>query len=220
MAKLFGMVGLNFLIFTFLSRSFRSITRISQGLDSTTSHHKPANVTWMENTRLHTAPRMQPQYRNRHHFMIFGGFLLRSSYELAFCCCASFAHSRPRFVSLDPSTFETPVPVGSVLYLAATVVYTNPEAGDGGTDSTTTTNPGEGEAAAEKGRTPQNTTLVLVRVDSYVRNVEHGERKPTGTFNYSFEVDKDVKVMPRTYGEFMMYIDARRRSQTVTSMNA
>lgn len=189
-------------------------------IDSSSALVKPNNVVWMDSTRLHTAAIMQPQYRNRHHFMIFGGFLLRSSYELAFCCCASFAHSRPRFVSLDPSTFETPVPVGSVLYLAATVVYTNPEAGDGEGTSTTQTSRGEGESATEKGSTPPSTTLVLVRVDSYVRNVEHGERKPTGTFNYSFEVDKDVKVMPRTYGEFMMYIDARRRSQTVTAMNA
>jgi acyl-coenzyme A thioesterase 9 len=138
--------------------------------------------------------------------MIFGGFLLRASYELAFCCCANFAHSRPRFVSLDPSTFETPVPVGSVLYLGATVVYTDAEAGEVETGQAKTSRPG--------------ITRVLVRVDSYVRNVEHGERKPTGTFNYSFEVDGDVKIMPRTYGEFMMYIDARRRSKTVASMES
>jgi acyl-coenzyme A thioesterase 9 len=138
--------------------------------------------------------------------MIFGGFLLRSSYELAFCCAASFAHARPRFVSLDPSTFETPVPVGSVLYLSATVVYTDPEV-EGG--------PVEGE----EGRNTK-TTRVLVRVDSYVRNVQHGERKPTGTFNYSFEVDGDIKVMPRTYGEFMLYVDARRRSKTVSGLES
>jgi acyl-coenzyme A thioesterase 9 len=52
----------------------------------------------------------------------------------------------------------------------------------------------------------------MVRVDSKVRNVEHGETKPTGQFNYSFYVDKDVRVMPRTYTEFMVYIDARRRA--------
>jgi acyl-coenzyme A thioesterase 9 len=69
---------------------------------------------------------MQPQFRNRHHFMIFGGFLLKQTFELAFCCAASFAHTRPTFVSLDPSTFQNPVPVGSVLYLTATVVYTDP----------------------------------------------------------------------------------------------
>lgn len=58
-------------------------------------------------------------------------------------------------------------------------------------------------------------TRVQVRVDSKVRNVEHGETKPTGQFNYTFTVDRDIKVMPRTYSEFMMYIDARRRVQGV-----
>lgn len=52
-------------------------------------------------------------------------------------------------------------------------------------------------------------------MDSKVRNVEHGETKPTGQFNYTFTVDRDVKVMPRTYSEFMMYIDARRRARGV-----
>lgn len=145
---------------------------------------------------------MQPQYRNRHHFMIFGGFLLKQTFELAFCCAASFAHARPTFVSLDPSTFENPVPVGSVLYLTATVAYTDPPLVAA-----------KGEPESSHGKY----TRVHVRVDSKVRNVEHGETKPTGQFNYTFTVDKDVKVMPRTYTEFMMYIDARRRVQRVAA---
>jgi len=50
-----------------------------------------------------------------------------------------------------------------------------------------------------------------------VRNVEHGETKPTGQFNYTFNVDRDIRVMPRTYQEFMMYIDARRRVEQVSA---
>jgi acyl-coenzyme A thioesterase 9 len=60
---------------------------------------QPSNVQFMDATRLSTASIMQPQYRNRHQFMIFGGFLLKSTFELAFCCAASFAHVRPTFVS-------------------------------------------------------------------------------------------------------------------------
>jgi acyl-coenzyme A thioesterase 9 len=59
---------------------------------------------------------------------------------------------------------------------------------------------------------------IQVRVDSKVRNVEHGETKPTGQFNYTFIVDKEVGVMPRTYTEFMMYIDARRRTKRLASL--
>ncbi|KAK4496635.1 hypothetical protein PRZ48_012615 [Zasmidium cellare] len=161
----------------------------------------PNNVHFMDATKLTTASIMQPQYRNRHQFMIFGGYLLKQTFELAFCCAASFAHTRPTFVSLDPSTFQNPVPVGSVLYLTATVVFTDPPLVNAQSDS------------PESGQT--NQTRVQVRVDSKVRDVEHGQAKPTGQFNYTFTVDKDIKVMPRSYSEFMMYVDARRRAKRV-----
>ena len=130
--------------------------------------------------------------------MIFGGFLLKQTFELAFCCAAAFSHSRPTFVSLDPSTFENPVPVGSVLYLTATVAYT---------DAT-------GEKTNEGGK-GQN-TRVQIRVDSKVRNIEHGETKPTGQFNYTFLVERDIRIMPQTYSEFMIWLDARRRAERVS----
>jgi acyl-coenzyme A thioesterase 9 len=135
--------------------------------------------------------------------MIFGGYLLKQTFELAFCCAASFSHTRPTFVSLDPSTFENPVPVGSVLYLTATVVYTDPPLVRGQEDGPESSSPNDG------------LTRIQVRVDSKVRNVEHGETKPTGQFNYTFTVDKDIKIMPKTYSEYMMYLDAGRRVRGV-----
>lgn len=167
---------------------------------------QPQNVHFMDATKLTTASIMQPQYRNRHHFMIFGGYLLKQTFELAFCCAASFAHTRPTFVSLDPSTFQNPVPVGSVLYLTATVVFTDPPLVYGESDSNT--------SSSERAENSQ--TRIQVRVDSKVRDVEHGQAKPTGQFNYTFTVDKDIKVMPRSYSEYMMYIDARRRAKRVS----
>ncbi|KAJ6169489.1 hypothetical protein N7497_002332 [Penicillium chrysogenum] len=159
---------------------------------------RPANQVFMSDTVLKSAMIMQPQDRNRHNFMIFGGFLLKQTFELAFCCAASFAHARPNFVALDPSTFENPVPVGSVLYLRATVSYTEPEEREG--DST-------------------KYTKVQVRVDSKVRDVEHGTKKSTGMFNYTFLVEKDVQVMPKGYGEFMLWADARRRAQNAAAID-
>ena len=157
---------------------------------------RPENQVWMSDTVLKSAMIMQPQDRNRHNFMIFGGFLLKQTFELAFCCAASFAHARPNFLALDPSTFENPVPVGSVLYLRATVSYTEPEERGGG----------GGSSVGSK------FTRVQVRVDSKVRDVEHGTKKSTGMFNYTFLVEKDVHVMPKSYGEFMLWTDARRRA--------
>ena len=178
---------------------------------------KPSNVVYMDGTKMHSSQIMQPQYRNRHNFMIFGGFLLKQTFELAFCCAASFSHSRPTFVSLDPSTFENPVPVGSVLYLTATVAYTDPPlVGATGDDETSSGEPPQANVDSRV-HTDLEYTRVQIRIDSKVRNVEHGETKPTGQFNYTFLVEKDIKVMPRTYSEFMVWVDARRRAKQVSA---
>ncbi|KAL2852826.1 HotDog domain-containing protein [Aspergillus pseudoustus] len=159
---------------------------------------RPPNTISMSDTVLKSAMIMQPQDRNRHNFMIFGGFLLKQSFELAFCCAASFSHSRPNFISLDPSTFENPVPVGSVLYLRATVAYTEPLEREGGAGS--------------------KYTKIQVRVDTKVRDVEHGTKKSTGMFNYTFLVEGDVHVMPKSYSEYMVWTDARRRARNTDSL--
>lgn len=151
---------------------------------------KPTNMALMSKTTIHSTQIMQPQYRNRHNFMIFGGFLLKTTFELAFTCAASFSHTRPRFLNLDPSTFEEPVPVGSVLYVSAGVNYTEPDQVHGG-------------------------TRFQIMVRTHVRNVEHAEnqRKNTGTFFYTFHVESDVSILPQTYGEFMRWVAGRRRAQ-------
>lgn len=164
---------------------------------------RPPNVIYMADTTLRTAQIMQPEYRNRHNFMIFGGFLLQQTFELAFCCAASFSHSRPTFLSLDPSTFENPVPVGSVLYLKATVSYT------------THVEESHGQTSGEEGQ--GKFTKVQVRVDSSVHEVEHGAKKPTGVFNYTFLVERGIQIMPQTYSDFMVWVDARRRANSTTA---
>ena len=163
---------------------------------------------------MHSSQIMQPQYRNRHNFMIFGGFLLKQTFELAFCCAASFSHSRPTFVSLDPSTFDNPVPVGSVLYLEATVAYT-----ESAVTETTKDSPivNAGRRPDADGPAEQKYTKVQIRIDSKVRNVEHRETKPTGQFNYTFLVKNDIRVMPRSYSEFMVWLDARRRADRMNA---
>ena len=175
--------------------------------DPNVATRKPENAVYMGSTRLHSSQIMQPQYRNRHNFMIFGGYLLKQTFELAFCCAASFSHSRPTFISLDPSTFENPVPVGSVLYLTATVAYTDPPLVKMG--------PMVDAHENVQHDSERKYTRVQIRVDSKVRNIEHREMKPTGQFNYTFLVEKDIRVIPRTYSESMIWADARRRAEKV-----
>lgn len=163
--------------------------------DTNNPTKQPANTIPMSKSSVHSTQIMQPQYRNRHNFMIFGGFLLKQTFELAFTCAAAFSHARPAFLNLDPSTFEEPVPVGSVLYVAAGVTYTEPDANGG--------------------------TRIQVMVHTHVRNVEHAERKSTGTFFYTFHVDNEVSVLPQSYSEFMRWVGGRRRAQQMKeSMDA
>ncbi|KAF3308828.1 Acyl-coenzyme A thioesterase 9, mitochondrial [Orbilia oligospora] len=148
----------------------------------------PENIVYVADTQIQTTQVMQPQYRNRH---IFGGLLLRNSFELAFCCAAAASHSRPRFLSMSPSVFRESVPVGGILYLTATVVYTEPA--------------------------PAGGSRVQIRVDSKVRDVHHSSLRNTGTFTYTFDTEEEFKVLPKTYGEFVSYIDARRKAEAERS---
>ncbi|KAK6524303.1 hypothetical protein TWF694_005956 [Orbilia ellipsospora] len=152
---------------------------------------KPAKVMYMSDTEIQTTQIMQPQYRNRHSYMIFGGLLLRNTFELAFTCCAAASHSRPRFLSMSPSVFRESVPVGGILYLTAKVVHTD--------------------------TAPTGGTRVQVRVESKVRDVHHSSLRHTGTFTYTFDTEADFQVMPKTYGEFVSYIDARRKAEAEQS---
>ncbi|CAG8947943.1 unnamed protein product [Penicillium salamii] len=158
------------------------------------SNSKPQALTG--ETTLRSTMIMQPSDRNRHNFMIFGGFLLKETFELAFCCAASFAQSRPNFLSLDPSTFDNPVPVGSLLYLSATVSYTE---------------------SIELEGDECKYTKVHVHVNSEVRDVDTKMKKPTGIFNYTFLVEKDIQVVPETYSDFMLWTEARRRALQVAA---
>lgn len=63
------------------------------------------------------------QQRNIHN-KIFGGFLMKQAFELAFSTAYLFAGVRPYFSALGDITFKYPVEIGSLLDLRAAVVYT------------------------------------------------------------------------------------------------
>ncbi|XP_027165352.1 acyl-coenzyme A thioesterase 9, mitochondrial-like [Coffea eugenioides] len=68
----------------------------------------------------------QPQQRNIHG-RIFGGFLMRRAFELAFATAYSFAGAAPRFVEVDHVDFLKPVDVGNFLRVKSCVLYTELE---------------------------------------------------------------------------------------------
>lgn len=200
--------------------------------------HKPPNVMSMKDTNAKSTMFMQPQYRNRHSYMIFGGYLMRQTFELAYCAAASFSHAFPRFVSLDSTHFKAPVPVGSILHMDATVVHTEHlfdrsskpkvttvthKSADGNTVFHFDSSP-VNELSTQKGALLSKPgTLIQVKVDTIVQELASEKKNSSGSFIYSFYVHRDADektigkpgyttVIPETYSEMIEYISARRRA--------
>lgn len=197
-----------------------------------TVSNKPRNIVFMKDTKMASTLFMQPQYRNRHSYMIFGGYLMRQTFELAYCAAAAFSHGPPRFVSLDSTAFKAPVPVGSVLYMDASVSYT--EHVHEPNESSNTANEIASVLTAldapSAHKLSQNETdfvsspgsIVQVKVDTTIRGIDNDDMKPSGAFVYSFFVARDndgvhdspgyCSVLPQTYSEMMEYVEGRRRA--------
>lgn len=163
-----------------------------------------APVVFMADYVLSSFHFCQPQERNIHHFM-FGGYLMREAFELAFTSASFFLQGRrPLFRALDDIHFRKSVPVGSILRFSAQVIYAGCEA---------------------------TNRAFQVRVVADVMNPkEHGMRSfvTTNVFYFTFEtiemMPRDEQVptpsnrflpvlVPRTYGEAMDYLAGKRRHE-------
>lgn len=197
----------------------------------------PKNVSFMKDTLTQSTSFMQPQYRNRHSYMIFGGYLMRQTFELAYCTAASFSCAFPRFVSLDSTTFKAPVPVGSVLFMNSTVVYTEHiHEEDVVPKDDLKAKSFDKDSFLHFDAVPTNKisrnpddflnrpgTLIQVKVDTSVKALNDPKQTPSGSFVYSFFVPKDStedsipdpgfsSVIPETYSEMIEFIEGRRRA--------
>mmetsp|Transcript_7964 Transcript_7964/g.12302 ORF Transcript_7964/g.12302 Transcript_7964/m.12302 type:complete len:329 (-) Transcript_7964:82-1068(-) len=83
----------------------------------------------MEHTTMQNAMIAQPQVRNLHD-RIFGGFLMRRAFELAYANAYVFGGDKPRFLEVDDISFDSPVDVGDLLVFDSRVLYTMPEGGN------------------------------------------------------------------------------------------
>ncbi|CAN4096933.1 unnamed protein product [Withania somnifera] len=80
----------------------------------------------IKDTCLQNSLICQPQQRNIHG-RIFGGFLMRRAFELAYATAYAFAGTAPCFVEVDHVDFLNPVDVGNFLRLKSCVLYTELE---------------------------------------------------------------------------------------------
>ena len=82
-----------------------------QYLDPAFHTKKPDNVVYIKDTTQRNLIICMPQDRNIHN-NIFGGFLMRQAYELAYATGSLFMGGQPQFLSLDELVFKKPVPIG------------------------------------------------------------------------------------------------------------
>lgn len=152
-------------------------------LDSKTASFRsrvlPSNAVWMENSKLKSLEICHPQERNIFN-RIFGGFLMRKAYELAWATACNFGGSRPFVVAVDDIMFQKPVEVGSLLFLSSQVCFTQ-----------------------------DNYIQVRVHSEvASLHDKEHTTTN-IFHYTFMSEKDVPL-VFPRTYGESMLYLDGQR----------
>lgn len=121
----------------------------------------------VSDTALSNTMITQPQHRNTAG-RIFGGFLMRRAYELAFSTAYLFAGERPVFAELDDVAFLQPVVIGDLLRLDSRVLFTS-------------------EAIDPEGR-----PTVHIEVAATVVRPEERTRVPSNTFNFTFRLYNDL----------------------------
>ncbi|XP_055822027.1 acyl-coenzyme A thioesterase 4, mitochondrial-like [Solanum dulcamara] len=84
------------------------------------------NNILIKETCLQNSLVCQPE-QNNIHGQIFGGYLMRKAYELAYATAYSFVGSPPSFAEVDHVDFLKPVNVGDFLHLKSCVLYTQVE---------------------------------------------------------------------------------------------
>ncbi|KAI9493641.1 acyl-CoA hydrolase, partial [Zychaea mexicana] len=147
----------------------------------------PKDFVWMEDTRIDSNFLMQPQDRNIHN-NIFGGYLMRRAYELAYADAILYLKSRHAdLLAMDEVIFRKPVHVGTLLNLKSEIIY----------------------AEGHPHRSFQ------VRVVAEVVDIEKSKRETTNVFYFTMAATDDQveprRILPKTYAETMLWLDGKRR---------
>ncbi|KAK3243621.1 hypothetical protein CYMTET_46734 [Cymbomonas tetramitiformis] len=163
------------------SRNRRELPGLSDG-----------DAVCMDTTGLENVFVCQPQHQNMAG-RVFGGFIMRRAFELAFSTCYMFGGMRPSLLDVDEITFQKPVDVGNLMRLKSCILHTEPETG-----------------------------VVHVEVEAFVMTPECVSSALSNTFNFRFRSNKSdggkclKRVLPSTEEEarrMMQCIIARGNSQ-------
>ena len=101
---------------------------------------------------------------------IFGGYLMRRGFELAYATAYLFGGEKPNFIEVDDISFESPVDVGDLLVFKSRVLYTIPDGGDLG----------------EYVQNHQGMPLIMIEVEALVTEPEKVGAKVCNHFYFTF----------------------------------
>jgi acyl-coenzyme A thioesterase 9 len=122
-----------------------------------------------------------PEQRNLYN-KIFGGFLMRQAYEIAWINASLYSKTIPRIETVDNITFKKPVLIGQLLFLSSQVVYTE-----------------------------KKFIQVKVHAQSVDIATNVKETTNDFYFKFSVASDVNLpQVIPKSYAESMMYLDGKR----------
>jgi acyl-coenzyme A thioesterase 9 len=121
------------------------------------------------------------QQRNLYN-KIFGGFLMRQAFELAWTNASLYSSTVPHVSVVDNISFKRPVLIGSLLFLSSQVVYTRDESMQ--------------VRVHAQAVDPQTGSKETTNDFYFIFTVPQGHNLP--------------QVQPKSYAESMMYIDGRR----------
>ncbi len=154
---------------------------------------KSETVVWMKDTEQKSLFICMPQNRNIHD-KIFGGYLMRKAFELAYATALVFiggGNRRLSFVNLDEIVFKKPVNIGSLLNMTAVVVYSEQRQLNGSSEWTNYF----------------HIQVVADVMDPY----DTSKTDRTNVFWLTFRGGLNEKVVPKSYEESMLYIEGKRR---------
>ncbi|PIK48292.1 putative acyl-coenzyme A thioesterase 9, mitochondrial [Apostichopus japonicus] len=123
------------------------------------------------------------------HNKIFGGYLMRQATEIAYTNAVLFCRGRVFIRAIGNIQFKKPVEIGSVIFYSSEVAFTEDK-------------------------------FLQIRVHTEVEDVKSGKRDTTNVFHFTIESDSALpRVIPKSYGESMLYLAGRRQFLNFRSRN-
>ncbi|KAH3804898.1 acyl-coenzyme A thioesterase 9, mitochondrial-like [Dreissena polymorpha] len=141
---------------------------------------KPERSVWMEDTLLKNLVICMPEQRNLYN-KIFGGFLMRKAFELAYANACLHCKGRAKVLVVDDIAFKKSVEVGSFLFLSSQVVYTL-----------------------------DNHMMVKVHAEVVNPKDDSRETTNDFYFLFALQSTEVPRVIPKSYAESMLYLDGKR----------